>query len=121
MRRVLVVDDAAFFREKLAALLMANGVGAVAEAETGKEAISFFHGTRFDAVILDVALPDVDGLSVLAVMKRLDVRVPVLVVTAAASVDVVQVARRGGAAGVLVKPVEEDRLLRTLKSLLDGK
>lgn len=117
--KILVVDDLGFFRSYLRALLNRAGFRTVLEAASGKEAITCLAGTRVDLVLLDISLPDVDGFAVLEAMDRLDTKATCVVVTAAASTGVVRRAVKAGARHVLVKPVEDERLVAAVKDVLE--
>ena len=82
---------------------------------SGREALACLRGNRVDLILLDVALPDVDGIELLAVVRRLDPKIAVVVVTAAASAEVVRRAKATGALNVLVKPVD----VAYLQAILD--
>lgn len=117
----LVVDDVPFIRKLLSQYLLRTGWRPVIEAATGREALSRLKGNHFDLVLLDVALPDVDGIDLLPAIKRLDPKSTVLVITAAASAGVVRRAKAAGAFSVLVKPVDTDYLGSLLKELREGR
>lgn len=119
-RRILIVDDAHFFRSRLRHLLEQLGYWKIVEAESGREAISLFRSNRFDLVLLDVALGDTDGLSVLRVLRRLDPKARLVVVTAAASEPVVREAKAAGAKRVYVKPIDDEAFKSELHRLVEG-
>ncbi len=79
-KRVLVIDDSEFIRTFCSDLLGDSGFN-VLEAETGKQGIELFKKTRLTCVILDVILPDIDGLDVLKELKRLNDSVPIVLTT----------------------------------------
>lgn len=119
-RRILVVDDVRFFRARIRQLLGQLGYWRVVEAGSGREAIALVRANRFDLAVLDVALEDADGISVLRAMRRLDPRMRVVVVTAAASEPVVRQARAAGAARVYVKPIDDEAFKSELLALVEG-
>ena len=80
MKKILVIDDSEFIRTFCSDLLGDSGFE-VLEAETGKEGISLFKKNSTTCVILDVMLPDMDGLEVLKELKRIDEKVPVVLTT----------------------------------------
>ena len=73
-------------------------------------------GACFDAVILDLVMPDLDGMAVLETMARENIRTPVIVQTASSSLDTVVSAMRQGAADFFVKPVAPERLIVSLRN-----
>ena len=81
MAKILVVDDAAFMRIRCSKLLIENG-HEVVEASTGREAGEQYKSTSPDAVLLDITMPDMDGLSALKEIRALDSDARVAMVTA---------------------------------------
>ena len=84
VRRVLLVDDDPDGREAFARGMKLFGGWAVTQAESGAEALASFARQPVDVVLLDMMMPDMDGLETLARLRELDVRVPVVMLTAAA-------------------------------------
>ncbi len=108
--RILVVDDDDFFRELLGAQLCGRGYE-VASARDGAQALERFQAERFDAVLADLVMPRLDGLGLIAELRR---RVPeqeVLVVTGRGDVQSAVAALRAGASDYLVKPVDPAELM----------
>ncbi|MFE2753689.1 response regulator [Actinosynnema sp. NPDC059335] len=107
MIRVLVVDDD-FMVAKVHSGYVARtpGFEVVGVAHTGAEALRLVRELRPDLVLLDVYLPDVDGLAVLRELRGLADDVDVIVITAATDVDTVRSALRGGVLHYLIKPFE---------------
>ena len=81
MPKILVVDDAAFMRMKCAKLLTENGYDVV-EAATGSEAIEAYKANSPDGVLLDITMPDMDGLTALKHLREIDPNAKVAMVTA---------------------------------------
>jgi DNA-binding NtrC family response regulator len=120
VERVLVVDDDPVQRRLLENMLRRFGYEPVM-AEGGDAAIARLtepEQTRIDAVVLDLVMPDLDGLGVLAKMRELDLGVPVIVQTAHGGIDNVVTAMRAGAADFVVKPVGAERLQVSLRNAL---
>ena len=118
--RILIVDDDPVQRRLLEAMLGRFGYAA-AVAEGGEAAVRRLtvpDGERFDAVILDLMMPDLDGLGVLARLREAEVTVPVIVQTAHGGIDNVVTAMRAGAADFVVKPVGPERLQVSLRNAL---
>lgn len=111
-RTILIVDDDPVQRRLLDAAVTRAGYAALA-AEGGKAAMAHLDGGSAEAialVILDLAMPDMDGLAVLSAMRERGVDVPVIVQTAQAGIETVVAAMRAGAFDFVVKPVSPDRL-----------
>lgn len=96
-------------------VLVAHGFD-VTTADNGREAIERFDGRRFDAVVSDVAMPDLDGIALLRAVRERDLDVPVILVTGSPSVDSAAQAVEHGALRYLTKPVEIDELVSTVEN-----
>lgn len=116
-KQVLMVEDtasvAALYKSYLNPLgLNVNIVG------TGKEALSFIHDIVPDLILLDLRLPDMTGIEVLAAVRELHPDLAVVIMTAHGSIDVAVEAMRHGAQDFLIKPCEADRLRITVNNVL---
>lgn len=118
--RVLVVDDAAFMRMKCTRLLNQHGYEVI-EASTGAEALEMYRKIRPDCVLLDITMPDMDGLTALREIRKVDPEARVAMVTALGQRSIVLEALKAGARDFVVKPFEPDRLLLAVKRLLGQK
>ena len=116
--RVLIVDDDPVQRRLLENIVTRTGYQAVV-AEGGDAAVALLTGAdRFDAVVLDLVMPDLDGLGVLAKMREASLATPVIVQTAHGGIDNVVTAMRAGATDFVVKPVGAERLQVSLRNAL---
>ncbi len=115
--RLLVVDDDRALREVLRRALTITGYD-VMLAETGAEALAEVSGSMPDAVVLDIGLPDIDGLDVCRLLRREGNRVPVLMLTARDAVSDRIDGLDAGADDYLVKPFDVDELGARLRALL---
>jgi two-component system response regulator PilR (NtrC family) len=121
MRRngsILVVDDEEIMREILETLLVREGYE-VRLAESGAEAVDLARSHSFDAAVLDVMMPGMDGLATLAELKRLDDELPVVMVTAFASVETAISAMKSGAFDYITKPFKNDEVLVVLRNAVE--
>jgi len=117
---VLVVDDDPVQRRLLDAMLKRFGYDVVT-AESGDAAVKLLGGSegeRFDAVVLDLVMPELDGMGVLASLRERGVETPVIVQTAHSSIETVVSAMRAGAVDFVVKPVGAERLQISIKNAL---
>lgn len=117
MAKILVVDDAAFMRMRCSKLLTENG-HEVVEAGTGREAVEQYKNTSPDAVLLDITMPDMDGLTALKEIRALDSDARVAMVTAMGQQSIVMEALQAGAKDFVVKPFDADRVLAAIKKLV---
>jgi two-component system repressor protein LuxO len=116
--RILLVEDTASLAAVYAEYLRGAG-HAVEHARTAAEALQFAASAPPEAVLLDVRLPDGDGISVLRALRRDTPDIPVVVMTANGSVATAVEAMRAGAADFLVKPFAAERLAVTLSNALE--
>jgi|CXWL01.1.fsa_nt_gi DNA-binding NtrC family response regulator len=110
MARVLIVDDEVSLRRMLAAIVRSGGHESV-EADGVGEAQTALGSTLFDVVLTDQRMRDGDGLSLLAACRESDPALPVIMVTAHASVELAVEAMRAGAFDFLAKPFHPDQVL----------
>ena len=115
-QRILIVDDDLHIRRLLHATLTRAGYG-VLEAKTGREALDLAAGDRPDAVLLDLGLPDRDGLELVALLKS-RANVPLLVVSAREATDDKVAALDLGADDYVTKPFDGEELLARLRVAL---
>src|ERR1700761_148951 len=115
--RLLVVDDDRGLRDVLRRALTLSGYEIV-QAASGSEALSEASASVPDAIVLDVGLPDIDGLEVCRLLRREGNRVPVLMLTARDAVSDRIDGLDAGADDYLVKPFDIDELKARLRALL---
>ena len=117
MTKIMVVDDAQFMRMKCAKLLSSNGYE-VLEAATGAEAVENYKAEKPDAVLLDITMPDMDGLQALKEIKKIDPEARVAMVTAMGQQSIVMEALKSGAKDFIVKPFDPDRVLAAVEKIM---
>lgn len=119
-RSILIAEDEQVLRESLAELLSQEGYEVV-QTPNGRVAHETALQRPFDLVLTDVRMPEMDGLTLLANLRRLAPQTPVLILTAYGTVDSAVEAMRAGAADYLLKPVQfDDLLLKVERSLAHG-
>jgi len=116
--KILVVEDESEMRALLRTTLLRIGVENIREAVDGKEALDAFAKEEYQIVMLDIGLPDMDGLSVLTSMKRLNKNIFIVLVTADDSIDSIQTAISSGANGYVVKPYSYEKILDVVNNYL---
>ena len=112
--RVLLVDDETEFLETLVKRLRKRKLD-VTSAESGKEALQMLQQNPVDVVVLDVRMPDMDGLETLKEIKKLRPAVEVIMLTGHANVEVAMQGMELGAFDYLMKPMDIDELLYKLQ------
>ena len=116
--KVLIVEDMLSLAETYAAFLRGVGIASVI-AETGEEALQAMASEAFDAVVLDVNLPDMTGLDVMKAMRAKGISSEVIVITADGSINLAVDVMRKGATDFLVKPFNAERLRVTVKNAIE--
>jgi two-component system, NtrC family, response regulator PilR len=121
MRRdasILVIDDEEIMREILEALLTREGYR-VRLAASAAEGIELAKSLPFDAVIVDVMMPGMDGIAALEELKKLDEELPVIMITAFASMENAIAAMKKGAFDYITKPFKNDEVLVVLRNAVE--
>jgi DNA-binding NtrC family response regulator len=114
VNKILIVDDESSVRMILSEVLEKNGFQP-AEAEDGSQAIEMFRNEKFDLVLLDVAMPGLDGIETLQELKKIDPDVPIIIVTGHADIATAVESIKLGAYDFLAKPPQVSRLLVTVQ------
>lgn len=117
MSKILVVDDAAFMRLRAVKLLSEAGY-TVIEAENGRLAVEAYTRERPDAVLMDITMPEMDGLEALTAIRAFDPMARVAMLTAMGQQTIVMDAIKRGARDFVVKPFAPDRVLGAVGRLL---
>ena len=121
MRRtgtILVIDDEEIMREILEALLTREGYQ-VRLASSGEEGLELAKSAPFDAAIVDVMMPGMDGLATLEELRKLDDDIPVVMITAFASVETAIAAMKRGAFDYITKPFKNDEVLVVVRNAVE--
>lgn len=117
---ILVVDDESEIREGLEVLLKGEGYG-VASAETGESGLAKLEEHPFDLLLLDVSLPDRNGLDMLKEIRRRDPDLSVVLITAYGSIDMARAAFKNGAMDYITKPWSNDELLAQVAQAVESR
>ncbi len=121
MARVLIADDAMFLRGMVKRMLEAHGHTVVAEAANGREAVDQFRLTKPDVVLLDITMPDMDGIEAMRYIRSIDPTAKVVVCTALVHQKMIETAIESGVDGFIVKPFDEEKLVNTVEKLCESK
>lgn len=118
--RVLIADDHPVVRDGLRHALAAPDVEVVGEAATGKEALAAAHRLKPDILVLDIRMPDMDGLAALRAVKETCPHTAVIIFTSFEDPQYLKEAVLGGAAGYVLKATGGQELLATVRRVADG-
>ena len=119
-RRVLVVDDGPENRELVALVLAEAGI-AVEEAENGQIAVDKATRTAYDAILMDMSMPVMDGYTATKLLRGRGMKLPIIALTAHAMKGFEQEILAAGCTGYVTKPIDIDLLLGTLAEKLGGR
>ncbi|MCL6592163.1 MAG: response regulator [Firmicutes bacterium] len=115
---ILVVDDAAVIRLMLRKILSEGGYEVTGEAATGKEAVQKYNLLKPDLVIMDITMPEMNGLAALKEIKATDPHARVVICSAMGQKQLVQEAVEAGALSFMVKPFDPERVLEVVAKTL---
>ena len=118
--RVIIIDDHAIWRGGLRSLLSGTEFDIIAEGVDGQDAVPLATEHEADLLLMDIRMPKTDGLVALTQVKALFPKLPVILLTTYENPTFVARALAGGAAGYLLKGVERDELLATMRAVLAG-
>lgn len=118
--RVLVTDDHPVVRDGLRAMLDEPGIKVVGEAATGQQAVDRVGPLDAHVVLMDVRMPDMDGLTATRLVKQQHPGVAVIVITSFESKDYLRQAVEAGAAGYLLKGMKRNLLVESIRVVRDG-
>lgn len=119
--RTLLIDDHALFRIGLEGLLERRGINVVAAAGDGYEGCRLAAELKPDIILLDLRMPEMDGLQVLKRLRELGVDTPVVMLTTSSEEHDLVESLRQGAKGYLLKDMEPDALINSLREIMAGK
>ena len=118
--RVMIIDDHTLFRSGLSELLERRGIEVCAALGEGEAGCRLVAELRPDVVLLDLRMPDLDGLSVLERIKALDLDSAVVMLTTSSDESDLVTSLRSGARGYLLKDMEPEQLVSALAAVVEG-
>ncbi|MGE5580946.1 MAG: response regulator [Bacillota bacterium] len=116
--KVLVVDDAAFMRMMIKDILRKGGYEVIGEAEDGSKAVDKFKELRPDLVTMDITMPDMDGISAVKEIRKIDPNAMIIMCSAMGQQAMVIDAIQAGAKDFVVKPFQPERVLEAVRKVL---
>ena len=117
-KNILIVDDAAFMRMMIKDILTKNGYNVAGEAENGVKACEKYAGLHPDLVLMDITMPELDGIGALKKIKGADPNAMVIMCSAMGQQAMVIEAIQSGAKDFIVKPFQADRVLEAVKKVI---
>jgi two-component system nitrate/nitrite response regulator NarL len=119
--RILLIDDHTLFRAGLRDLLTRRKIDVVADVGSGADGVKIAAEEELDIVLLDMRMPQMDGISVLKIIKAAHPDLPVAMLTTSSDESDLVGALRNGAQGYLLKDMEPDDLVVALRDIISGK
>ena len=117
-RNILICDDAAFMRMMIKDILTKNGYNVVGEAENGLKAVEKYNEVKPDLVLMDITMPEMDGIQALKKIKAGDPSAVVIMCSAMGQQAMVIESIQAGAKDFIVKPFQADRVLEAVKKVV---
>ena len=118
MAKTLLVDDAAFMRKGIKDALSKAGYSDLHEAVDGADAVEKYNSLKPDLVLMDITMPNMDGLEALKAIRAADGNANVVMCSAMGQETMVIDAIRSGAKDFIVKPFKPERVLKTVTSIV---
>jgi len=115
---ILVVDDAAFMRMMIKDVLTKNGFEVVGEAENGAKAIEKYKELQPTLTIMDITMPEIDGIQAVKEIKKIDPNAKIIMCSAMGQQAMVIEAIQAGAKDFIVKPFQADRVIEAVKKVI---
>lgn len=117
-KNILICDDAAFMRMMIKDILTKNGYTVAGEAENGLKAIEKYAELKPDLVLMDITMPEMDGIQALKKIKSTDPAASVIMCSAMGQQAMVIESIQAGARDFIVKPFQADRVLEAVKKVI---
>lgn len=112
---VLVVDDTKFMRKMLTDMLKQFGYKVVGEADNGRQAVQKFNELRPEIVMMDITMPEMDGIEAMREIRRIEPSAVVLICSAMSQQDLISDALKAGANGYVMKPFKPDKVHEVIR------
>ena len=117
-KNILICDDAAFMRMMIKDILSKNGYNVVGEAENGAVAVEKYKELKPDLVLMDITMPEMDGIQALKAIKSNDPGACIIMCSAMGQQAMVIESIQSGAKDFIVKPFQADRVLEAVKKVV---
>ena len=117
-KNILVCDDAAFMRMMIKDILSKNGYNVAGEAENGLKAVEKYKEVSPDLVLMDITMPEMDGIQALREIKKVDAGAKVIMCSAMRQQAMVIESIQAGAKDFIVKPIQAERVIEAVKKVV---
>ena len=117
-KNILICDDDAFMRMMIKDILTKNGYNIVGEAENGAKAVEKYAELKPDLVLMDITMPEMDGIEALKKIKAADANASIIMCSAMGQQAMVIESIQSGAKDFIVKPFQADRVLEAVKKAI---
>ena len=117
-KNILICDDAAFMRMMIKDILTKNGYNIVGEAENGAKAVEKYNELNPDLVLMDITMPEMDGIEALKKIKASDPNASIIMCSAMGQQAMVIESIQSGAKDFIVKPFQADRVLEAVQKVV---
>ena len=117
-KNILICDDAAFMRMMIKDILTKNGYNIVGEAENGAKAVEKYAELKPDLVLMDITMPEMDGIEALKKIKAADANASIIMCSAMGQQAMVIESIQSGAKDFIVKPFQADRVLEAVQKVV---
>ena len=118
-KSILICDDAAFMRMMIKDILVKNGYNIAGEAENGVKAVEKYQETKPDLVLMDITMPEMDGIQALKKIKAIDANASVVMCSAMGQQAMVIESIQSGVRDFIVKPFQPDRVIEAVKKAVE--
>ena len=119
MLKVLIVDDSLIIRKKVKKLVEVLGHTVLNSAKNGQEAIDMYKENKADLITMDITMPDMDGITAVQEIMKIDSEAKIIMVTSHGQEDMVIKSIKAGAVGYMLKPVSEDKLTAAIGEVFE--
>ena len=117
-KNILICDDAAFMRMMIKDILSKNGYNVAGEAENGAKAVEKYAELKPDLVLMDITMPEMDGIQALKKIRETDPSALVIMCSAMGQQAMVIESIQAGAKDFIVKPFQADRVIEAVKKVV---
>lgn len=117
MCRILITDDAAFMRTMVKSVLVKEGFEVAGEASNGNECVQMFKELKPDICLLDITMPQKDGIQAVKEIMEIDPNAKIIMISALGHQNKIIEALEAGAKDFIVKPFEGQRVIEAIKRL----